>query len=368
MKFKKEQYIQQREGSNGKYSFQVRIRTEDTEVVKSFKEKDFPSARIAYETAIRFRDKTLYEIRNGLVVRQSNSTVQDMFDYYLDTTTDSYKTKRKHTYLFNKYVLHKETKMQQLTKAMIQEDLNRMVEIASNDTIMKVYSIWKNAIVNTALLQDILARDIMLGVRRPASKVIHIKKSTKTDRATLDKVKKLITGSLINKYNARIINFLLELLYYTGMRPAEALALTRNDITKDGISITKEIGSSCDDTNVVRRCKTPNSIRVVPIHDELRPILKDLLDYAETDYLFYNYDGKYMESDWIGNIIRRLCKKNGIEFNMYRLRHNMATSLVTNNVDSKTTVELLGHANYDMSIYYANSNDELKEEAIKYLA
>ena len=367
MKFKKEQYIQQREGSKG-YSFQVRIRTEDTEVVKSFKEKDFPSAKIAYETAIRFRDKMLYEIRNGLATKQSNSTVQDMFDYYLETTTDSFKTKRKHTYLFGKYIRHKDVKMQQLTKAQIQEDMNAMVDIASNDTIGKVYSIWKNAIVNNALLQDILARDIMLGVRKPESKVIHVKKSTDTDRATLEKVKKLIIHSVSNKYNARIINFLLDVLYYTGMRPAEAIALTRKDISNVGISITKEIGSSRDDTGVLRRCKTPDSIRIVPIHEELKPILKDLIDFAETDNLFYDSNEHYLDTDRIGNIITRVCKRNKIEFNMYRLRHNMATSLVTNNVDQKTTIELLGHANYDMSLYYASSNDELKEEAIKYLA
>ena len=72
-----------------------------------------------------------------------------------------------------------------------------------------------------------------------------------------------------------------------------------------------------------------------------------------------------MNSTWIGNIIRRICKDKGIEFNLYRLRHNMATELVTNNVDSRTTMELLGHAHYDMSLYYATSNDELKEKALE---
>ena len=360
---KKEQYITQRGNS-----FQVRIRADETEVVKSFKIKDYPSAKIALESAVHFRDKVLYEIRSGLMTKQSNSTVQDMFNYYLETTTDSFKTKRKHGYLFGKYILHKDVKVQELTKAMIQEDLNKMVDVATDDTIGQVYSLWKNAVVNIALLQDILVKDIMLGIKKPESKVIHIKKSTVTNRETLDKVKKLINGSLLDKYNARIINFLLEVLYYTGMRPAEAIALTRNDISNVGISITKEIGSDREEAGVVRRCKTPNSIRIVPIHPELRPILEDLMDYAETDNLFYDHNEHYLDTDKVGNIITRLCKRNKIEFNMYRLRHNMATSLVTNNVDSKTTVELLGHTNYDMSIYYANSNDELKEEAIKYLA
>lgn len=365
--FRKERYIIQRKNSCG-YSFLVRIRTDETDVAKTFNEKDYPSAKIAFETAVNFRDKTLYEIRNGMAARQNNSTVQNMFDYYLNTTTDSYKTKRKHTYLFNKYVHHKDVKMQQLTKAQIQEDMNAMVEIASKDTISKVYSIWKNAIVNNALLQDILVKDIMLGVKKPESKKIHIKKSTDTNKDVLKEVEKLIIGSMVDKYDARIINFLLEIMYYTGMRPCEVIALTRKDITRSGISITKEIGSSRDDVGVVRRCKSPDSIRLVPIHPELKPILEDLMDFAETEHLFYDHNEHYLDTDRVGNIISRLCKKNKIKFNMYRLRHNMATSLVTNNVDQKTTIELLGHANYDMSLYYASSNEELKEEAIKYLS
>ena len=46
----------------------------------------------------------------------------------------------------------------------------------------------------------------------------------------------------------------------------------------------------------------------------------------------------------------------------------MATNLVTKQVDTKTTMEILGHANYDMSLYYANSNDDLKKEAVRLLS
>lgn len=366
MKFKPEKFITQRVQKSGLYTFYVRIRTEESDISKSFNERDYLSARLAYESAIQFRDKTLYEIRNKVFLQQNSATVQEMFDKYLETTTDSFKTKRKYTYLFDKYILHKSTKIQDLTRADIQTDLNKMVEECSDDTIGKVFSIWRK-IINIAVLNEILNKDVTLGVKKPASKKLYVKKDNKTDRKTLTEVEHSIIKHTPDKYNARIIIFLLEVLYYTGMRPAEALALTRKDITKNGISITKEIGSSMDDTGVVRRTKTKDSVRVVPIHPELRPILKDLMEYAKCDELFKNSDRKYMESDWIGCKIYRACKIDGIEFNMYRLRHNMATQLVTNNVDSKTTVELLGHANYDMSIYYASSNDELKEDAILYI-
>ena len=332
--------------------------------MKSFNVKDYPSQKIALNSAIQFRNRTLYEISNKEYIKRNESTVEDMFNYYLENTTDSYKTKDYHQKLFKKYIHHKETKIQQLTKADIQEDLNKMVEVATNDTIGRVYSIWKDDIVGSALMQDLIGKDVTLGVRRPESHVITTKRGTTTDRETLLIVEDEIQKSVSNKYDAKVIVCLLETLYYTGMRPAEVEVLTRDDIKGDYICVTKELGSSLDEQNVVRRPKTPSSFRNVPIHPNLKPVLNDLMQFAKHDALFAREDGEYMNSTWVGNIIYRLCRMKGIKFNMYRLRHNMATNLVTNKIDSITTMELLGHAHYDMSLYYANSNDELKNEAI----
>lgn len=364
MRFRKEQNIIQRQNKNGTWTFLVRIRTENGEVSKSFSEKDFPSAKQAFETAIFYRNKKQYELSVGLVVKKSNLTVQDMFEYYLEHTADAYKTKDYHQKLFNKYINHKNVRIQDLTKAMIIEDLNKMVEVATNDTIGRVYCIYRDDIVGSALLQDLVQRDVSLGIQRPQSHVISIHRSVSTDRETLLKVEDCILKGVSNRYDAKVIVCLLEVLYYTGMRPAEVEVLTRDDIHGDYISVTKELGSSLDEQYTIRRPKTPNSIRNVPIHQNLKPILKDLMDFAKYDELFLRENGEYMNSTWVGNIIYRLCRMNGLKFNMYRLRHNMATSLVTNNVDTRTTMEILGHAHYDMSLYYATSNDELKENAI----
>lgn len=358
-KFKKELYIKQRQNKSGMWSFQVRI----DDLVKTFSEKECGSARTAYESAIAFRNKTLTQMFEGTFVGKNNKTVDDVFNDFLEANTLSYSTKNKHEKLYNKYISHKETMIQSLTKADILDDLNAMVSIASGDTINRVFSIWKH-IINHALYKDYLARDLTAGMIVPKSRYVHSKRDTTTDRETLDRVEKLVLRSLQSRYNAQIIKYILETLYYTGLRPAEVEVLTRNDIRDGKIYVNKQLGSDTDNMDVATNCKTRTSERVVPIHPQLKPILEELTDYAMYDDLFVKEDGTYMNSTWIGNIIRRLCRKEGIEFNMYRLRHNMATNLVTNGVDTKTTMELLGHANYDMSLYYANSNDELKDEAI----
>lgn len=368
MKFRKEPYISQRLNRSGQITFQVRIRTENGDITKSFSEKDYPTAKLAFESAVLFRNKVQYELATNNYQQKDARTVDDMFEYYLEHTTDSYKTKDYHQKLYNKYISHKDTQIQELTRADVQDDLNRMVEIATNDTIGRVFSIWKDDIVGSALFLDIVQKDVTLGIRRPQSHVIKVKRDVTTDRETVLKVEDCILKSVSNHYDAKIIVFLLETLYYTGMRPAEAEVLTRDDISRGYISVTKELGSSMTKMGVVRRCKTPTSVRKIPIHQNLKPILNELLECARYDEVFKKHDGEYMDSTWIGNIIRNVCKANGIEFNMYRLRHNMATSLVTKQVDTKTTMEILGHAHYDMSLYYANSNDSLKNDAVNLLS
>ena len=101
---------------------------------------------------------------------------------------------------------------------------------------------------------------------------------------------------------------------------------------------------------------------------DLKPLLEELLDFSTTYELFKREDGRYLDSDYIGTLLYNLLKKTDIEFNLYRLRHNMATALVTNGTDSKTTMEILGHAQYNMSLGYANSSTELKEKAVKLLS
>ena len=365
---KKEPYITQRKTKAGDITYQVRIRSDVGDFTKSFSEKDYLSARTALETAKRYRNQVLYDIASGKYLGVDNSTVQDMFDEYLATTTDSYKTKDYHEKLFNKYINCKDKKVQELSRSDIINDLNKMVEIASDDTIGRVYAIWRDDIVGTALYKEIIQRDVTLGIKRPRSMAFTKKRDVTTDRGTVLDIEDKILHYVKSRYNARVIIALIETLYYTGMRPAEVEVLTRKDVSKGWISVSKELGSSLDEMNVVRIPKTPTSYRKVPVHPNLIPVLEDLMDFAKTDNIFAKEDGTYMSSTWVGNIIRNICKKNGVEFNLYRLRHNMATSLVTNMVDTKTTMEILGHAHYDMSLYYASSNEDLKEDAVKLIS
>ena len=366
MKFKKEAYISQKTLKNGTMVFQVRVRNDNVDITRSFKETYYGSSKVAYETAINYRNKVLLEVAQGTALRRSSVTVQDVFEDFIETCTLSAETKRKHRIYFNKFVNHKDTQMQTLTRADITADLNAMCSQASDDTINRLYSMWKS-IVDHALASEIIARDLTAGIKVPRSKLIHERRDTHTDRETILEVERLLLSSHVNSHNVKMIINLIELLYYTGMRPAEAEALLKTDIHEDYISVTKQLGSDDYDKEVVTRCKTDSSIRNVPIHPNLRPILEELMD-GDKPYLFYKDDGHYISSTFVGNVLRRVLNGSGVKFNLYRLRHNMATELVKNGTDTKTTMSLLGHAQYNTSLGYANSTEEQKRNAIRLLS
>lgn len=364
-KYRKEEYITQRCGKSGKWTFQVFIRTDETTITKSFSERDYGNAKLAFETAVNYRDRVKVEILNNTIFKPQNITVEGVFEEYIESCPLSYTTKNKHRKLFNKYITTKQTPIQQLTRADIVADLNNMVDTCADDTIDRVMSIYRNDVIQHALYKEYITRDLLAGVKCPRSIKIHQKKSTETDRETILEVERLLLASQCNEYNKKLIYYLMEVLYYTGMRPAEAEALTRNDITDDFIIVNKQLGSNKEEKNVVTKTKRPSSVRKIPIHPNLKPILEELMDHAKFDELFKKESGEYLDSSSVGCIFRNLLKGTGIEFNLYRLRHYMATYLVTGNTDSKTTMALLGHANYSMSLGYANTNDKLKKKAIK---
>lgn len=363
-KYRKEPFITQRQGKKG-WTFQVYIRSEYATITRSFNEKDYGTANRAFECAIAFRDRMRYEIINGTVLKEENTTVKDVFEDYIEHSPDSLSTKNKHVKLFNKYISTKSIPIQELTRADIVADLNNMTDISQDDTIQRVLTIYRNDIVNHALFKELINRDLIAGIRCPKSRMIKTKKDTTTDRETILEVERLVLASQVNDYNKRLIVYLMEVLYYTGMRPAEAEALTRSDILKDSIRINKQLGSSKEEMHVVTRAKELASVRYVPIHPNLKPILEELLDYARYDELFKAENGHYLNSTDIGNMFRRILKGTGIEFNLYRLRHYMATYLVTEKTDIKTTIELLGHSDYSTSLGYANSSDKLKKQALE---
>lgn len=130
-----------------------------------------------------------------------------------------------------------------------------------------------------------------------------------------------------------------KLLYYTGMRPEEARALTLKDLDfKKNEIIVDEAAAFVNDKPVLKGCKTESSIRRIPLPAPLRSSLQGLIS-ADSFLLFPGkYGGlmdkkEYMEMyDSFDIELNALAggtdSVRALErFTPYILRHNYATMM-----------------------------------------
>lgn len=143
----------------------------------------------------------------------------------------------------------------------------------------------------------------------------------------------------------------LELLYSTGLRRAEAAALSLFDIEPVRGIVRVRQGKGRKD-------------RVVPIGeralawvqrylDEARP---ELASDAHEPALFLNRFGQRFHNAGLGHLVRRYLKAAGITKKgaCHLFRHAMATQMLENGADVRYIQEMLGHANLDTTQIYTH--------------
>ena len=150
---------------------------------------------------------------------------------------------------------------------------------------------------------------------------------------------------------------LMEVLYFTGIRKAELIAIKEKDVDKMGSQI-KVLGKG-------------NKERIIPLNNLL---LNDLLQYTEQKKrlgicneaanLFVSENGRQLDPKQIYNIVKKyLSKVSTIEKKSpHILRHTFATHLMNNGAELNAVKELLGHASLAATqIYTHNSIEKLKD-------
>jgi integrase/recombinase XerD len=162
--------------------------------------------------------------------------------------------------------------------------------------------------------------------------------------------------------NARALrdSALLELLYATGMRVSEVVALDVADI---------DISNGCV------RCvgKTSKAReRVIPIYPRAGEALRTYLESSypklvrdqDESALFLNHRGRRLTRQGLWLIIKKYVDEVGIETPVtpHTLRHSFATHLLNGGADVREVQGLLGHANISTTQVYTQANQERLRE------
>ena len=150
---------------------------------------------------------------------------------------------------------------------------------------------------------------------------------------------------------------MLELLYATGIRVSELIALDVQDVNL----------SAC-----FLRCRGKDKERVVPLYkaavralsayiNEVRP---QLLEAPNENALFVNMNGERMSRQGFWKIVKCYQEKAGIrkEITPHTLRHSFAAHLLENGADLKSIQEMLGHADISATqIYIQVVNQKIRD-------
>lgn len=187
------------------------------------------------------------------------------------------------------------------------------------------------------------------------------------------KVKVLTKEEMQKVYNATTNirdEFLIKLLFETGLRIGEALSLFIEDIIFDH--------NKGHRIKLVDRGELPNGAmlktgeREIHISQELIDLFDDyaydILDELEidTNFIFVKLrgtnKGKPLEYQDVSDLFKRLKKKTGIDVHAHLLRHTHATIYYQTTKDIKQVQERLGHSQIQttMNMYLHPSDEDIR--------
>ena len=150
---------------------------------------------------------------------------------------------------------------------------------------------------------------------------------------------------------------MLELLYATGIRVSELIALDVDDLNLSAGML---------------RCASKGKERVIPLYqtavralsEYLHRVRPQLVESPSETALFVNMSGDRMSRQGFWKLIKYYQEKAGIEKDItpHTLRHSFAAHLLENGADLRSIQEMLGHADISSTqIYSRLLNQKLKD-------
>lgn len=160
-----------------------------------------------------------------------------------------------------------------------------------------------------------------------------------------------------------------EILFWTGMRSGELLALTPADILPDkSISITKSF-TRLDGKDIVSAPKTPKGNRVVTIPDFLYNEIYDYMNSVyqiEPDERIFYFTKYHLTAE-----MKRCAELSGVKkIRVHDIRHSHASMLIEQGYNVLLISERLGHENVETTLntyghLYPNKHRELADNLEK---
>lgn len=237
-----------------------------------------------------------------------------------------------------------------------ENDIIKYIEHLKNSKI-KVSSITRN-IVSIKSFHKYISR--VYNISDPSENIDLPKKERRLPIIlSVEEVDKLLNIKINNEFDYRN-KAMLELMYASGLRVSELVALSINDIDLENATV-KCFGKGSKE-------------RIIPIGDVALLALNEYLIHRNTllkgyltDSLFLNNHGKKLTRQGYFKILKIIAKQNNIEkhFSPHTLRHSFATHILENGADLRIIQELLGHENISTTQIYTHVRTDLIRQNYK---
>ena len=216
-----------------------------------------------------------------------------------------------------------------------------------------LHSYYKFLLKTDSIKQDVTRRIITPKITKPLPAFFKDKEMSDAER----EIQILQDGADFVKARN---NLIIELLYQTGIRRAEALGLKISDIDTESMQI-RVFG---------KRRKQ----RIIPIGGQLLDYINQYLQLREqcfsedqTDILLLSDKGKPMSNKQITQVVKLIMGEVSSlrKISPHVLRHTFATTMLNNGADINTIKQLLGHSSLAATQVYTHTTFEQIQSAYK---
>ena len=148
---------------------------------------------------------------------------------------------------------------------------------------------------------------------------------------------------------------MLELLYASGMRISELVALNLGDVNTEGDYFVRCFGKGRKE-------------RIIPLYEQIAKQVKKYIDEdrpqlahnRKEDALFLNARGERLTRQGFWQKLKEYAKSAGLDnkISPHTLRHSFATHMLSGGADLRSVQELVGHANISTTQVYTHLTTE----------
>lgn len=253
-----------------------------------------------------------------------------------------------------------------ITRDDVQSFVSGLSKRYARSTVKKAYDVlnqrFKEAVINRELISNPCA-----GVKLPRETETNKKEIRFFTEEEMAKILYAADATYPTGTKVCRLGKAVHLLYYTGLRAGEAIALTWDDIdfdnriitvNKNSVNIKNREAISGDNapkyTSVIQKStKTKSGSRTVPMSKKAEDALMTLKELnGDSEFVLATSSGTPISIRALEKMFHGCQSRAGIENHgtLHSLRHTFASRLLEKEVDIKTVSEILGHK--DVTVTY----------------